>query len=149
MADVSGGSKLKAALAEIGSRIRSAKEVEVGFIDRATYPDGTPVALVAAANEFGTAKIPPRPFFRNMIRENSSKWPVNLKTALKETGYDAATSLGQLGKEIEDELQDSIRSNTPPPNSESTLKSKAKRHASPRTLIDSGDMLNTVKHNVK
>lgn len=145
MADVSGGSKLRDALNKLGNSLKTATKVEVGFLDRATYPDGTPVALVAAANEFGTSKIPPRPFFRTMIRKNSEKWPINLRTALTNTGGDAATSLGQVGQEIQEELQDSIRSNVPPPNAPATAKAKG----FDRTLIDTGVMLNTVKHNVK
>ena len=31
-------------------------EVEVGFFSTATYPNGTPVAAVAAWNEFGTER---------------------------------------------------------------------------------------------
>lgn len=145
MADVSGGSKLRDALNRIGTALKSATKVEAGFIDRATYPDGTSVAAVAAFNEFGTSKIPPRPFFRQMIQKNSAKWPVNLRTALSNTNYDAATSLGLVGQEIQEELQDSIRSNTPPPNAPSTVEAKG----FDRTLIDTGMMLNSVKHNVK
>lgn len=145
MAEVSGGSKLRAALDRIGAQLKTATKVEIGFLDRATYPDGTSVAMVAAANEFGTATIPPRPFFRAMVQKNSGKWPINLRTALTETGGDAATSLGLVGQEIQEELQDSIRSNVPPPNAPSTVEAKG----FDRTLIDTGHMLNTVKHNVK
>ena len=49
------------------------REVDVGFFSTATYPDGTPVAAVAAWNEFGTQRggrphIPERPFFRRAIK---------------------------------------------------------------------------------
>lgn len=145
MATVTGGTKLREALNRIGTSLRTATRVEAGFLDRATYPDGTMVAAVAAFNEFGTAKIPPRPFFRLMIRKNSAKWPINLRTALTQTGFDAAASLGLVGQEIQEELQDSIRSNTPPPNAPSTVAAKG----FDRTLIDTGIMLNSVKHNVK
>ena len=47
-----------------------AQRVDVGFLAGATYPDGTPVSLVAAVNEFGTSdgSIPERPFMRNALR---------------------------------------------------------------------------------
>jgi hypothetical protein len=39
--------------------LSSGDDLKVGFLEGAKYPDGTPVALVAATNEFGgTVKIP-------------------------------------------------------------------------------------------
>ena len=46
------------------------KGVKVGFFSTARYEDGTPVAAVAAWNEFGTETIPERPFFRNALAES-------------------------------------------------------------------------------
>ena len=49
--------------------------LRVGFFRTAKYPDGTPVAAVAAWNEFGTRTkggsqhIPERPFFRQALRK--------------------------------------------------------------------------------
>lgn len=142
---VTGGDKLERALARIAAQLKKSGSVEVGFIGNATYPDGTPVAAVAAFNEFGTEHIPPRPFFRNAIRRNSKKWPINLMTALKATDYDAAKSLGLIGEEISQELRDSILSNTPPPDAKATAKAKGFN----KTLIDTGLMLNSVTHIVK
>jgi len=48
-----GGAALEAKLREIAERAGAPKAVRVGFLEGATYPDGTPVALVAATNEFG------------------------------------------------------------------------------------------------
>lgn len=92
-----------------------------------------------------TINIPPRPFFRNMINKSSKNWPANLMTALKTTKFDAEKALGLVGQHISDELQESIRSNTPPPNAKSTIKGKG----SARTLIDTGLMLDSVTHLVK
>jgi hypothetical protein len=41
-------------------------EVKIGWFESSKYPDGRPVAAVAAGNEFGIAarSIPPRPFMR-------------------------------------------------------------------------------------
>ena len=142
---LSGGDKLEARLAEIAAKLGSGAEVEVGFMSGATYQeDGTSVALVAALNEFGTSKAPPRPFFRNAIAANSDKWPVNVATALKANGYDPAKALDLVGQEIQEEIQDSIRSNTPPPNAPSTVA----RKGFDKTLIDTGFMLDSVTHRV-
>lgn len=145
MVTITGGSKLEAALRDISAKVQKAAKVDVGFMGSATEADGTLVAAVAAFNEFGTGTIPPRPFFRNAIAKNSTKWPINLGTALKNNDFDAAKALGLVGQEIQEEIQESIRSNTPPPNAPSTV--AAKGFAT--TLIDTSTMLNSVTHRVK
>ena len=56
-----GGEKLQKKLQEIAEKLGAARTVRVGFLENATYPDNahTPVALVAAVNEFGgTVTVP-------------------------------------------------------------------------------------------
>lgn len=56
-----GGDKLQAHLDRILERVKSAQAVRVGFLEGATYPDGTPVAMIAAVQEFGgSIPIPER-----------------------------------------------------------------------------------------
>lgn len=53
-----GGAAMQAKLEEIASQL-SAKTLRVGFLEGATYPDGTSVAEVAVTNEFGgTVTVP-------------------------------------------------------------------------------------------
>lgn len=55
----SGGAALEAKLREIAAKVAKPNMVRVGFLEDATYPDGTPVALVAATNEYGgTVTVP-------------------------------------------------------------------------------------------
>jgi hypothetical protein len=55
----SGGAALEAKLREIAEKVGAPKTVRVGFLEDATYPDGTPVALIAATNEYGgTVTVP-------------------------------------------------------------------------------------------
>jgi hypothetical protein len=55
----SGGAALEAKLREIAEKAGAPKTVRVGFLEDATYPDGTPVALIAATNEYGgTVTVP-------------------------------------------------------------------------------------------
>ena len=63
-----GGKKLQRLLREAGKG--GVSGVKVGFFSTARYEDGTPVAAVAAWNEFGTETIPERPFFRNALAES-------------------------------------------------------------------------------
>lgn len=52
------------------------KSLQVGWFESAKYDDGTPVAGIAAQNEYGNPKIsiPPRPFIRPTIENESESW---------------------------------------------------------------------------
>jgi len=56
-----GGDKLQQYLDRLLARVSSAQAVRIGFLEGATYPDGTPVPMVAAVQEFGgSMNIPER-----------------------------------------------------------------------------------------
>jgi hypothetical protein len=58
-ATFTGGAALEAKLREIAAKVGKPNTVRVGFLEDATYPDGTPVALIAATNEYGgTVTVP-------------------------------------------------------------------------------------------
>lgn len=67
---ITGGDKLLTKLKKLQKLGKH--RVTAGFYKEAKYPDGTPVATVAAANNFGTVEnggfIPPRPFFPMLLR---------------------------------------------------------------------------------
>lgn len=144
MAALTGGDKLTQRLREISGRIARPVELRVGFLEGATYPDGTPVPKVAFWNEFGTSRSPPRPFFRGMIRENSGAWPGEIATLLSRTDYDPERTLGLMGERIVGQLRQSIRDLQSPPLAPSTV--RAKGFAKP--LIDTGHMLNSADYEV-
>ena len=75
------------ALEDIAKRMGGG-EVAVGFMEGATYPDGTPVAAVAYWNEFGASGTPARPFFRQMIAAESPTWAPKMAKLAKTTDYD-------------------------------------------------------------
>jgi hypothetical protein len=124
-----GGEKLEAFLREKARKIKNAGTLKVGFLDGATYPDGTPVATVAAIQNFGAPAqgIPPRPFFSNMIRRYRETWPPAIAKGLKNTGMDAAKTLTLMGHVIASELQQQIIETTEPPLSPVTLMLRAMR----------------------
>lgn len=147
MATVSGGDKLKKAIDSLLKKAGKPVALSVGFLGDATYPDGTGVAEVAIYNEFGRPSVgqPPRPFFRNAIAKNKSKWAPNLATALKMTNNDAKLSLRFLGEEIKAEIVESINEFTSPPLAESTIKAKG----FDKPLIDTGLMRDSVDYKVE
>lgn len=142
---VTGGDKLANALAEIASKLKDGKTLNVGFLEGATYPDGTSVAFVAAMNEFGHSNAPPRPFFRNMIHDKSPEWPAAIAGLLKSTDMDVNKTLMLTGEAIKGQLQHSINTLTSPPLAQSTIDRKG--HDKP--LIDTSTMVNSVDYEVK
>lgn len=123
MASISGGAKLEAALRKISEGVSKAGKVRVGFLENATYPDGTSVPMVAAIQEFGApkARIPPRPFFRNMIAAKGPEWPEAVGGLLKANDFDADKTLKQMGEGIKGQLQQSLIDTNSPPLSPITI----------------------------
>lgn len=146
MASVIGGTTLEAKLKAIAANVTKAKEVQIGFLAGATYPDGTSVPMVAALNEFGIPSKgqPPRPFFRNMISAKSGEWPNAVAGLLKANGFDAAKSLDQAGSAIAGQLRQSIVDFSSVPLSPSTIAAKGFA----KQLIDTGVMSNSIDHKV-
>ncbi len=123
-----GNGKLLAKLKKIGKGAKKAK-LTAGFYKDAKYEDGTPVAQVAAANNFGTLDsggfIPPRPFFNNAINENKDKWAEDYSKALKKTDYDIERSAKLVGEEMRADIIKKIDKGSYAPNAESTKHYKA------------------------
>lgn len=169
MASISGGQKLQRALAEIGAKIKKSGGVKVGFLRGSTYPNGTPVAMVAAIQNYGAprAGIPPRPFFTNAIVKYSPQWPNAIVKILKANDYDTSVVMKLMGEGIVGQIQQSIKDTNAPSLAESTLRHRmkgmsakqiaaadkraAKTGAPPsyaKPLIDTGHLWNSVKYEV-
>ena len=104
---LSGGKRLEAKLAMIASAIQRGAVLKVGFLAGATYPDGKPVAMIAAIQNFGAPRvgIPPRPFFTNMIKNHAKEWPVLIMKQLKATDYDVNKTMNQVGAVMQGQLR--------------------------------------------
>lgn len=134
------------------------KEVRVGFFDTAHYPDGTPVAYVAAIQEFGHGPIPPRPFMRPAKEQNKAKWLNNLGRAVKavvDGSIDVDSALEQVGMVAAGDVRKAIKAVTAPALKASTvnarkrrLSKRSARRANPQTiskpLVDTGQMIQAV-----
>lgn len=144
---MTGGDKLREALDRLATSLKKGAVVRVGFLEGATYPDGTSVPLVAAFNEFGVPSHgqPPRPFFRRMIATKSKEWPAAVEANLKATDYDAKLTLERVGAGIKGQLQQSIVDLVDPPLAPSTIKQKG----FDKPLIDTSVMINSVDYEVE
>ena len=108
-------------------------QLRVGFFETSKYDDGTFVADVAKNNEFGTLKIPSRPFFRNAIENNTKKW-VNFLAKDLVKSENAAMSYNRLGEVARGDIVKSINQTNSPANSPITIEAKG----SSKPLIDTG-----------
>jgi hypothetical protein len=146
MAKLSGGGKMRVTLAEIGAKLANAATLNVGFLEGSTESkDGQPSANVAAMNEFGTSKAPPRPFFRPMIARGSPEWGTKMGKVLVATNYDVSRTLALMGEDLKGELVASIDAVTEPRLAPSTIK----RKGFDKPLVDTGDMRRAVDYEVK
>lgn len=144
MATISGGDKLEKMLKELGKRVSDPATLRVGFLEGATYPDGTSVPTVAAVQNFGSGNIPPRPFFSNMIENKSPGWGKSLAAILKNNRYDVKASLELMGQGIAGQLRQSIVDTNSPPLADATIARKG--FAKP--LVETSNMINSVDSEV-
>jgi hypothetical protein len=123
MATIRGGDKFEAALAVLAHKLARKETLRVGFLENATYPNGTPVAMVAAIQNYGAPKvrIPPRPFFSSMVAAKSPGWAAALEANLKAVDNDADQALRRLGEGIRGQLQQAIIETDTPPLSPVTI----------------------------
>lgn len=135
------------------ARIAKSKVVKVGVVEHQHYDDDTPVAYVAAIQEYGTAHIPPRPFFRPTIAEKKKEWAKDVVNGIS-AGAAALDVLELVGMKAASDVKEKIGEITSPPLALSTLKarnrkahnqSKSKPKAiSIKPLIDTGLMQDSI-----
>lgn len=136
---ISGGDKFSKILQGMAGRVSSAQAVKIGFLAGATYPDGKPVAMIAAIHNFGKW-----PFFTNMIREKSPEWAPAIGQLLVDNDYDATKALTLTGEAVAGQLRQSIVDTVAPPLAESTIE----RKGFDKPLVETGHMLNSIDYEV-
>lgn len=109
-------------------------ESSVGWFESAKYPDGAPVAGVAAVQEFGSAarSIPPRPFFRTTVAEQENAWSKTAEQAAQAVvkGQIAPDSMAEaLALRAEGDVRRTISKITEPPLSTVTLLARMHKKA--------------------
>jgi hypothetical protein len=115
-------------------------QVEVGFPRGKASSD---IVMHAVWNEFGTRRIPERPFFRRAMRNNRDKYAATLRAAAPSifTGQvQPASVLHRLGIMAQGDIQHEIDVTYVPPNAPATVVRKGSSHP----LIDTGSMRRAV-----
>ncbi|ENN86069.1 phage protein [Rhizobium freirei PRF 81] len=135
-------SSLDKALTEISKRIGEfqGKTAQAGFFPEAAYPDGTPVAYVAAIQEYGApkVKIPPRHPMRSAVEQYRSGWRDDLARGVKAVIEGTITSddvLEQVGGVMAADIQTSIAEVTDPPLSPITVMLRGMRRNDPSLIV--------------
>ena len=127
---------------------------QVGFPSGKNYPDGKPIAEVAAQNEFGAPakRIPARPFMQPTIQEQKDNWSKQIAGGVKQvvlgkmTAFDVLFAVGDLAA---NDMKAKIADIYSPALSPYTIaKRLEKGNSSTKPLIDTSLMLSYLQHGV-
>lgn len=119
--------------------------VLVGVRGEETDDEGTSLALIASANEFGTrdGHVPERSFLRRTVAENQRDYEEMLAGAVDdyvEGGIPLTRSLGLIGAAAVGDVQDTMVAVDDPPNAPSTIA----RKGADNPLIDTGRLRQSI-----
>lgn len=138
-------------------------EAKVGILEGAVYPDGTPVAEVAYANETGTWGNPRRPFMHRTFKKHSQQWVTGILKTINgnvDNPRIVRKAFEMAGSKAAGQMKDTIRKWNPADprlNSEKTIEAKRRRGRSGANLvpikpeialIDTGHMINSIDYEV-
>jgi len=108
-----------------------------------SYGNGAKLAEVAFWNEYGTKRIPPRPFLRPTIYSNSRMFKNLFKVAIRNVLLNKTTlkkASGEIGLQAQSMVRKEMTDLTEPPNAESTIEIKG----SSNPLIDTGRLRQSI-----
>ena len=122
-------------------------EVAVGYQAGQAYDDGTSLVDVVAYNEYGTSRMPARPFMKQSFENHEDRLQAACEQVLKEMseGATAQEALNRLGVFLKGLVQEEIVEGGFAPNAESTIRQKG----SAQPLIDTGFMRQSVQYEVR
>ena len=110
--------------------------------------DNGDLPTIAAALEYGTSRIPARPFLRQTISENRKKYGDMLKSWRGDTKETAAHALELIAKQAQADVQDNIVNGNWVKNSKAVYEPKLKKGSNggnPRPLINNGRLHQSIK----
>lgn len=128
--------------------------VQVGVQDDGgSYPNGERVVDVAAYNEFGTSRIPSRPFMRQTFKKREPELIKHIQAerdAIYAKKKTALQSLRVLGTWYQAQIQAEIRSGDFVPNAPLTVYRKTGGTMGQTTpLIDTGRLIQSIRYVIK
>lgn len=120
-------------------------EIKVGIQSGESTEDGASLAEIAAYNEYGTDRIPSRPFLRTAINDHDN-WNEQRDRAVNIVidGAKPMQAAGLIGQLAETGIKESILDGDWTPNAPSTIAKKG----SSNPLIDKGRLLASIRYKV-
>jgi hypothetical protein len=129
---------------------------KVGWFESSHYPNGVPVAYVAAIQEFGypAGGIPPRLGMRATAKEKTGEWREvarrGAKAALK-GGTSAYAAMELLGLKAAGDVRKHISQVTSPPLKAATIQARLRKRSNKskvgnltKPLVDSGELIDSL-----
>lgn len=134
---VVGGDAFKKAMADMAKKVERETVLRVGFLEGATYPDGTSVAMVAAIQNYGAPRvgIPPRPFMQNTVARNEKDWPKQMAAMLRANQMDVKLTMNMMGELIRSQIQEEIIRLVSPPLSPTTVMLRKMKRDQPGLVV--------------
>lgn len=149
-----GGMKWQAYLKRLAQKV----QVRAGVMEDAMNDAHERIAPYAARNEFGTSRIPPRPFMRKTLEREKENWIRNVGDGLA-NGLAPEETLELVGTRMAEDIRETIDEaikNDIQPNAASTMRRKTKGVTGgkpgekdvPGPLVDTGALLKSITHQV-
>lgn len=123
-------------------------QVKVGIqSDAKDYGDGVSVVDVAVWNEYGTDKIPSRPFIRQCFRDNGDEAAAKFGELAQQviSGGNPKAGLSSIGQWYQDKMRRTLLTFPWSPNKPSTIAKKG----SSKPLVDTGHLVNSIRYKVE
>ena len=123
------------------------KEIRAGVLPSAgNGKKGVPIAEYATYNEYGTEKIPSRPFMATSADENKG-WNAPVKRAISGIidGAEVISQMNTVGEKMKTDIKKNIGTYRFKPLKPATVKKKGHDIQ----LIDSGDLYDAIDYEVK
>jgi len=140
------------ALDAIQARIQelASLEAQVGWFPESVYEDGTSVASVALIHEHGApaAGIPPRPFIRPTIDDESAQWGSILSAGAKKVLAGKASAhdvMSAIAMTAAADVQANIAAVNEPELSAATKANRTRNGRNYKPLQDTGKMIASVQ----
>ena len=129
-------------------RLKKSPKVKVGVLGGDRKNDQINNVQLAIIHEFGTDKIPKRSFIRDSVDQNKDKIQKVISReakAIADEKYNTSVAMERLGLYIVGVIKKRISTGIPPALEENTIK----RKGSSIPLIDTGQLRNSITHEVK
>lgn len=121
-------------------------------VDNGAIESSTQIAPYAAMLEFGTSRMPARPFLRQTFAKREKEWARNAGLLVEQYGIrDPAVLLTQMGDAMARDVQAEIRAGDFAPLAPQTIAAKERkgRPEPEKPLIDTASMINAVRFELR